>query len=503
MGHVSFRGTVSGYFQAYSWEQMKIPRMSVGFTRTAAAVLQSISRVIIPCVAAALWMMFLPGLACAQSAAAPGNAPGAIQGTVKDSSGSAVAGAIVTLETAASTGQRTAITDPNGSFRFSAAEPGNYQITIAADGFAVWTAANIAVGLGDDQPLLSPVLQVASASSSVDVTLPQHEVAAEQLKAEEKQRLLGLFPDFFVSYAPNAAPLTAAQKFHLGWKTISDPVVIADTGIGAGLQLWRNKNPEFGQGMEGYGKRFGAQYADYVSSIILGHVVMQSIFHQDPRYFYKGTGSVRSRALYAIGTAFVRKGDNGHWQPDYSDVLGGMAATEISSLYYPATSRPGRRLVDDAMLGFAGRAAHNLLHEFVLSRLSTHVPKLTAGLTQRILHEGTPVSLISVEDWSSKTADNGGPVTFILASDIEEDGVIVASIGSKAWGQASFAGGDGKAMHVGLEHVRVKVVDTDVPLRSTLLRDGGGALEYHHLENSGRIAITLYVAEDVALAPAR
>ena len=100
-------------------------------------------------------------------------------------------------------------------------------------------------------------------------------------------------------------------------------------GIAAGIQQGRNNHPEFGQGTEGYAKRFGAQYANRVSSVIIGHVVMQSIFHQDPRYFYKGTGSVRSRALYAIGTAFVRKGDNGHWQPDYSDVLGGLASTRF------------------------------------------------------------------------------------------------------------------------------------------------------------------------------
>jgi hypothetical protein len=141
--------------------------------------------------------------------------------------------------------------------RFSAAEPGNYQITIAADGFAVWTAANIGVGLGDDQPLLSPVLEVASASSSINVTLPQHEVAAEQLKAEEKQRLLGLFPNFFVRYAPNAAPLTAAQKFQFGWKTISDPVVIADTGIGARIQLGETKIPNLARGWRATGSVSG------------------------------------------------------------------------------------------------------------------------------------------------------------------------------------------------------------------------------------------------------
>jgi hypothetical protein len=405
------------------------------------------------------------------------------------------------LETA-SAGPRTAITDREGCFRFSAVEPGDYKITISADGFATWTAANIAAGAvgSGGQPLLSAVLQVAATSSSIDVTLSPHEVAAEQLKAQEKQRLLGLFPDFFVSYAPNPAPLTVAQKLQLGWKTILDPVVFADTGIGAGIQQWRGKYREFGGGIEGYGKRFGAQYADHVTSVMVGHVVMQSIFHQDPRYFYKGTGSVRSRALYAIGTAFVRKGDNGHWQPAYSDVLGGLAASEISTLYYPASSRTGRRLIDDVMLGFGGRAVHNLLHEFVLRKITPNLPKTAMALSQRVLREGTLVSLISVDDWSSMTREKGGPITFMLASDIEEDGVIIAPIGSIASGQVSFAGGDGKAMHVGLERMRLKIYDREVALRSTQLRDGGGPLEHHYLENSGRIAITLYVAESVPLA---
>ena len=143
--------------------------------------------------------MFIPRLASAQSAETQGSTPGVIQGTVKDGAGLAVAGAIVTLETAAATGQHTAITDQAGSFRFSGIEPGNYQITVGMSGFAVWTVANVAVASGETQQLLSAVLQVAAASSSMNVTLPQHELATEQLKAEEKQRLLGVLPDFFVN----------------------------------------------------------------------------------------------------------------------------------------------------------------------------------------------------------------------------------------------------------------------------------------------------------------
>jgi hypothetical protein len=457
----------------------------------------------IPCLALILWMVLIPGLASAQSAGALGSAPSSIQGTVKDGSGSAVSGAIVTLETSANTGHRTAITDQAGSFGFVAVDPGNYTITIAALGFAIWTMPNVAVAPGDHPSLLSSVLQLAVASSSVNVTLPQHELAAEQLKTEEKQRLLGVLPDFFVSYAQDAAPLTAAQKFQLGWKTIIDPVSLLGTGISAGIDEARNSHPEFGQGTEGYAKRFGAQYANHVSRVIIGRVVMQSIFHQDPRYFYKGVGSIRSRALYAIETAFLAKGDHGNWQFDYSDVLGGMASHELSTLYYPSTSRPVRKLTDDVLLGFAGRAESNLLHEFVLRRFTTHLPKIAAGLSRRILTDGTPVSLISVEGWISKRAEDRGPVAFTLAKDIQVDGVIVAPIGSKAWGHATFTDGDEKTIQVGLDNVRLKIGDMDVPLRSTPLKDGDAALEYHRIENSGRIAIVLYVAGNVTLQTAR
>jgi hypothetical protein len=360
----------------------------------------------------------------------------------------------------------------------------------------------VAITSNDNQPLLSAVLQVAATSSSVDVTLPPHELAREQLKTEEQQRLLGVLPDFLVSYAPNAAPLTAAQKFHLGWKMIIDPVSLLGTGISAGIDEARNSHPEFGQGTEGYAKRFGAQYANQVSHVIIGHVVIHSIFRQDPRYFYKGTGSIRSRVLYAIGTAFVARGDNGKWQFDYSDVLGGLASHELSTLYYPSSSRPVRRAADEVLLGFAGRAENNLFHEFISRRVTTHVPKIAAGLTRRIIPDGTPVSLISVEDWTSKTAENGGPVALMLAEDVRVDGVIVAAIGSRAWGHASFTADD-KTMQVGLDNVRLKIGDTSVPLRRTPLKDGGTALEYHRLEGSGGISIVLYVAENVTLPPAR
>jgi hypothetical protein len=453
---------------------------------------------------AVLWMMLATLSSLAQST--PDLAvPGTVRGTVTDASGSIVVAAIVTLRPADSTRERTTITDQAGSFHFFTVPPGTYTLTIAAAGFSE-RKTNVSVVSGENAPLPPVILEIAPAISKVDVGLSQHDLAVEQVHAEEKQRLLGIFPNFFVSYQPNTAPLTAAQKFQLGWKTIIDPVVFLGSGITAGIEQWHNTYPEFGQGMEGYSKRFGADYADAVSGVFIGHVLTQSFFHQDPRYFYKGTGSFRARVLYAIATAFVCKGDNGRWQPDYSDVIGGLASGEISTLYYPASSRTGLRLFHNVLLGFSGRASAHLLQEFVYRKLTTHVPKIAAR-SQPVVPEGSPVSLISVEDLRSNTSQNPKPVAFVLSNDIEVAGVIVANAGSEAVGQVTYnivPSADGnQEVHMSLDDVRLKIGKAEVPLRSSQQNGSASALEYRWLEDTGRIAVVLYIAKNVTLPPTR
>lgn len=441
---------------------------------------------------AAVLTALVAGWAPAQTAAAV-----AVEGTVKDGAGLAVAGAIVTLETAAGAGQRTTATDQAGAFHFGDVAAGSYNVTVAAGGFAMWTA-NVTAGVLNQAPVAA-VLQVAPVTSTIEVTPPPKELAAEQLKSEEKQRVLGVFPHFLVTYDPNAAPLTARQKFHLGFKTLVDPVTLLGTGIDAGIQQAQNKYPDFGQGVEGYAKRFGTRYTSHLSGVMIHHVILQAVFHQDPRYFYKNTGSFRSRVWYSIWTAFVCKGDNGRWQPDYSDVIGGAAASQVSRLYYPYTSRPWLRLFHNVLAGFGGRAEDHLLEQFVLRRFTTHTRKL-AGMFRKVLAEGTAAPLVSERDLSA------GPMTFVLASDLEAGGATVAKVGAIAEGQVSYAGGmsgAGEPVRWRLEHVHLKVGNVDVPLRSNQAKGGDGALVYRQLEGSGRIALVLYVAADVVVGPGK
>jgi hypothetical protein len=218
-------------------------------------------------------------------------------------------------------------------------------------------------------------LAVATAVTDVEVGLSQIEVAQEQIEVQEKQRVLGFIPNFYVSYVPNAVPLTSKQKFGLAWKMTVDPVSFVLVGGVAGVEQAQNDFSGYGQGAEGYAKRYGAAYADFVAGTFIGGAILPSLLKQDPRYFYKGSGSRRSRILYAIANSVICKGDNGRWQANYSNILGDLAAGGISNLYYPAKDRKGAGLTFEiGLIGIGSTAAFNLFQEFFLRKVTRHVP---------------------------------------------------------------------------------------------------------------------------------
>jgi hypothetical protein len=184
-----------------------------------------------------------------------------------------------------------------------------------------------------------------------------------------------VIPNFYVTYVPDAPPLTTRQKYGLAWKSSIDPITWLATGVFAGAEQADNTYSGYGQGAQGYAKRFGASYANSFINTMLGGAVLPQVFKQDPRYFYKGTGTIRSRALYALANAVVCKGDNGRWQANYSGILGSLAAGGISNLYYPASSRNGATLTFEGTgYGIAGSAVQNLFQEFVVRKLTPKIP---------------------------------------------------------------------------------------------------------------------------------
>lgn len=300
---------------------------------------------------------------------------GSIRGTVVDQSGAVVAGARLRLTGENQSSNQEVLTGADGQYSFTHIAPGPFQLTITAARFAPQTSSGI-LHSGENYIVPEAALAVATAVTDVEVGVSQVEVAEEQIKIEEQQRVLGVLPNFYVSYVPNAAPLDTRQKFKLAARTVVDPFTFVFVGGAAGVQQAQNHFRGYGQGTEGYAKRFGAGYADMVSGTFIGSAILPSLLKQDPRYFYKGTGNKPSRFLYAIANAFICKGDNGRWQPNYSNMLGSLAAGGISNLYYPAQDRDGVGLTfENAAIGIGSTAVANLFQEFVIRKLTPKLPQ--------------------------------------------------------------------------------------------------------------------------------
>jgi hypothetical protein len=297
---------------------------------------------------------------------------GTISGMVVDQNGNFVLAARVKLTHEGHNEEQEVDSDREGHFTFSGVAPGPFQVTVSAERFATQERQGVLhAGEALEMPLIS--LVIASATTEVRVSVTTYELAEEQIKVEEKQRVLGVIPNFYVTYDHDALPLSTRQKFEIAWKTAVDPVTFAASGFIAGLEQADNAFSGYGQGAQGYAKRFGASYADGFIGNMIGGAILPSLLKQDPRYFYKGRGSTRSRILYALANAVVCKGDNGHWQPDYSGILGGLAAGGISNIYYPASNRNGAQLTfENTLIGIGGSGIGNLFQEFLIRRLTPH-----------------------------------------------------------------------------------------------------------------------------------
>ncbi len=214
-----------------------------------------------------------------------------IMGTVTDVNGDAIPDATVVLKEVESNDPRTIVTTETGMFEFHDVTPGiTCQLSISAKDFADWVSPPIILNPDQFKIVTGIQLRIATERTTVDVHYDPVEVATEQFRAEEKQRVFGIIPNFYVSYESDPAPLTTGMKFKLALKVSTDPVTAAGVFLVASAKQAGN-TPDYGQGWGAYGKRFGAVAADGFSDIMIGGAILPSLLHQDPRYFYQGTGT--------------------------------------------------------------------------------------------------------------------------------------------------------------------------------------------------------------------
>ncbi len=185
-------------------------------------------------------------------------------------------------------------------------------------------------------PTAAPATSSGAQTSAAE---DERKKAQEQLDKQLHQRVFGVMATFNTTNNRDALPLTTRQKYKLFFKSASDPWPFALTAVGAGIDQAQNSFPEYGQGVEGYAKRWGAGYTDYFTGNLLGNAVLAGLLKEDPRYFQKGTGSFATRALWAAGGSVWCKRDNGSWGPNYANVMGNLMGAAVSNLYYPAADR--------------------------------------------------------------------------------------------------------------------------------------------------------------------
>jgi carboxypeptidase family protein len=317
----------------------------------------------------ALGGMILVVPASAQSAEAANTKTGSILGTVVDSSEDPIPGATVVLQ--GPTGDRlTLVTKDDGTFAFHEVRSGiAFQITVTAEGFAEWNSP-VTVEPGQEKTLADIKLRILAVQRAVTVSYSSKEVAVQQLKAEEQQRVLGFIPNMYVVYEPHPEPLTARMKFHMAYKDLTHPVFFARTAAWAGVDQARNNPDEWRQGAEGYGKRLGAGFADGVTGSLISNAILPSLLHQDPRYFYQGTGTKQSRALHAMLAPFICKGDNGAWQPNYSQWGGSLIGYSISTAYYPGSARTAGHVFQTFGIDMGLHVVGSLAQEFILGKFT-------------------------------------------------------------------------------------------------------------------------------------
>jgi hypothetical protein len=184
------------------------------------------------------------------------------------------------------------------------------------------------------------------------------------LKQEEHQRALGVVPMFGMTSVKNAPPLSTKQKAELMARTMYDPFTFVAAGLTAGVGQATNSFAPYGQGAEGYGKRYGAALADGTDSNLWSNFIYPVIFKQDPRYFRVGEGPIKLRIYSAFKQEFVARKDSGGYTFHFSNVLGAFTAGTISNTYYPQSDRGVGLTVSRASIALGYGCLGDLFLEF-------------------------------------------------------------------------------------------------------------------------------------------
>jgi hypothetical protein len=225
-------------------------------------------------------------------------------------------------------------------------------------------------------------------------TEEQRKKAQQQLEEQEHQRVMGVMATFNTTRNRDALPLSPGQKFQLFFKSETDPWPFGLALVVAGIGQADDSYPEWGQGMQGYAKRFGGAYTDSFIGNFFGNAVLTTWWHEDPRYYQKGTGSVTSRVLWAATSTVWCKRDKGTWGPNYANVIGNMIGSAIARAYYPPSDRTVSDTITDGLTvsaeGIIGSEVIEFWPDMVRSYRRKHAEKVAREAAKKDAQHAQP-----------------------------------------------------------------------------------------------------------------
>ncbi len=315
--------------------------------------------------------LFFSGPLAAQVVSGPQPQLATLNGFATDGDAAAVPGATIVIDGPDATDHRAVRADDTGYFLVLGLQPARpYHLTASAPGFASYTSPEFTLTAGQVLTLSDVKMQVGEVGTSITV-LPTDVIAEQQVNAEIQQKVLGIIPNFYVVYGgAEVAPLSTALKFKLAYKASLSPVNLLAAAFVGGINQGLD-TPNYVQGAKGYGQRVGATFATGITDVYIGGAVLPSLLHQDPRYFFQGTGTKKSRAVHALLSPLICRGDNGRAEINFSSIGGDLSSASIAEIYYPPSSRGAGTVFEDAAVVSVGRIANAFLQEFVLSRFTS------------------------------------------------------------------------------------------------------------------------------------
>jgi hypothetical protein len=197
-----------------------------------------------------------------------------------------------------------------------------------------------------------------------DAPVPQ--VGADTENPRLYKRILGVIPNFIATEdtPQNRHPLTPRQKYNLAFHQMFDISAHAGIAIGSAIAQASEGEGSFGQGWGAYGERIGAAEAGNITGSFLTTGFFPHIFKQDPRFFRRGTGGLRSRAWYAFTRTVITRSDGGKSVFNTSGVLGSLVESGISTAFYPADDHSVAQTFSGWGMQIAQNGGFNILSEF-------------------------------------------------------------------------------------------------------------------------------------------